>query len=129
MKKETRELWIDCESRAELLCFSRDSPREIKRQISTFAVSVFFLPHTCRNSIISELLQSATGMHNFSCSHYGKFSGFSRGILFSREYCPRYSRITTARGSILVLHGMVENERLYTVNYIYCIFTEYIYFL
>lgn len=73
-------------------------------------------PHTCHNSIIPELLQSATGMYNFSCAHYGKFSGFSRGILFSREYCPRYSWITTARGPILVLHSVVENEGLCMVK-------------
>lgn len=110
-KKETRimnRLWISgfCTSLA------RFSARD---QAPDYYIRCFrFFSRTRRNSIIPELLQSATGMYNFSCAPYGKFSGFSRGILFSREYCSRYSRITTTRVSILVLH--CANERLYAIK-------------
>ena len=122
-RKRKRGLWIDRESRAELLCFSQDSPWEIKHRTTTFVVLVFFC--TCRNSIILELLQSASGMYNFF-AYYGKFTGFSRGILFSREYCPRYSWIELFVVPFSFSMAM-ENERLCAVNYIFCkISTNYI---
>lgn len=52
---------------------------------------------------------------------------FPRYIILSRIFCPRYSRITTAHDSNLVLHGVMANERLYASK-LYLLYIHRIYF-
>lgn len=112
-----------CTSR-EILCERDQAPDYYIRHVLVF---FSFYSRTCRNSIIPELLQSATGMYNFSCAHTMENSRAFPAVYYS--LANTLSAIFTNNNRSWFHprspRGTVANERLYAVNYIYCIFAAY----